>query len=109
MNTAQKTLFDRPSRTNIVAKLGPASNFDEMLQKLIYAGVDVFRINAAHGTIADFEVTVANVRAASEATGIPVGILMDLGLASLEKTGVTPDNLSLLDQNDTDAIRTYFS
>lgn len=91
MNTAQKTLFDRPSRTKIVATLGPASNFDEMLQKLIYAGVDVFRINAAHGTIADFEVTVANVRAASEATGIPVGILMDLGGPKI-RLGTLPNN-----------------
>jgi pyruvate kinase len=91
MNIAQKTLFDRPSRTKIVATLGPASNYDEMLQKLIYAGVDVFRINAAHGTIADFEVTVANVRAASEATGMPVGILMDLGGPKI-RLGALPNN-----------------
>jgi len=91
MNTAQKTLFDRPSRTKIVATLGPASNFDEMIQKLIYAGVDVFRINAAHGNPSEFAVTVANVRKASEATGMPVGILMDLGGPKI-RLGVLPNN-----------------
>jgi len=37
-------------RTKIVATVGPASRSPEMLQKLLEAGVDVFRLNFTHGT-----------------------------------------------------------
>lgn len=95
MNTACKTLLDRPSRTKIVATLGPASNEDSMLQKLIYAGVDVFRINAAHGTPKEFSVMVKNVRNASKKTGLPVGILMDLGGPKIRLGKLLNDEITL--------------
>jgi pyruvate kinase len=37
------------SQTKIVATLGPASDGAETIAELIRAGVDVFRINMAHG------------------------------------------------------------
>ncbi|MDP7302271.1 MAG: pyruvate kinase, partial [Pirellulaceae bacterium] len=40
----------RKPRTKIVATVGPACGTVEMLRALIDAGVDVFRINTAHGT-----------------------------------------------------------
>ncbi|MEM0926660.1 MAG: pyruvate kinase, partial [Planctomycetota bacterium] len=48
------------------------------LAELIRAGVDVFRINTAHGKIADHEQKVAAIREASRITGTPIGILLDL-------------------------------
>ena len=35
-------------------------------------------------------------------------ISMRLGIGSQEKTGVTPENLALLEANDTEAVNTYF-
>ncbi|MBQ4142630.1 MAG: pyruvate kinase [Thermoguttaceae bacterium] len=78
MNAAVKSLLERPSRTKIVATLGPASDSEEMLEKLIIAGVDIFRINAAHGTQDRFAVMVKRIRSVSKKIGLPVGILMDL-------------------------------
>jgi pyruvate kinase len=49
-----------------------------MLVKLIRAGVSVFRLNTAHGTLAEREEKLAAIRQASEQTGRIVGVLVDL-------------------------------
>ncbi len=64
--------------TKIVATVGPACADVDTLVKLIGEGVRVFRINFSHGTLDQFERTLSLVRAAGEATGIPVGALGDL-------------------------------
>ena len=38
-------------RTKIVATIGPASDSVSAISDLLYAGVDVFRINLSHGKI----------------------------------------------------------
>ena len=69
--------LDQPC-TKIVATVGPACDSTENLAKLIVAGVDVFRINTAHGKQPDHEHKLANIREASKQVGIPVGVLLDL-------------------------------
>ena len=66
------------SRTKTIATVGPACATPEMLTKLIQHGVDVFRLNMAHGTRPDHEAAIKNIRSASEAAGKPTGILIDL-------------------------------
>lgn len=66
------------SCTKIVATVGPACDSPDQLAELILAGVDVFRINTAHGKIPDHEQKVKAIRQASEQTETPVGILLDL-------------------------------
>ena len=66
------------SKTKIVATVGPACQQPEQLADLIRAGVDVFRINTAHGSIADHEQKVMAIRQASKQVGCHVGILLDL-------------------------------
>jgi pyruvate kinase len=65
-------------RVKIVATLGPASNTEDRLVSLIAAGVDMFRINAAHGSNADRAALIANVRRAADARNKRVPILFDL-------------------------------
>lgn len=67
-----------PVKTKIVATLGPASRSPEMLEQLLVAGVDVFRLNFAHGTHAEHAETIANVRAVSQKLQRVVGLLCDL-------------------------------
>jgi len=62
-------------RTKIVATLGPSSWAEEIIQALIEAGVNVFRINTAHGTPELHGELIRRVRRAAE--GLPVGILLD--------------------------------
>lgn len=64
--------------TKIVATLGPASDSPETLRALFEAGVDVFRLNASHGTQEEHAARIARVRETAEQTGSHPGILLDL-------------------------------
>ncbi len=66
------------ARTKIVATVGPACATVEMLVKLIHAGVSVFRINTAHGTLLERQQKLEAIRAAGEQAGWPVAVLVDL-------------------------------
>jgi pyruvate kinase len=65
-------------RTKIVATLGPASRSEEVLRGLVEAGVDVFRLNMAHGSIPEHEESLGRIRRVSDELGRPVGVLADL-------------------------------
>jgi pyruvate kinase len=67
------------ARTKIVATVGPACRAPEKLAGLIAAGVDVFRLNMAHGSIESQQQVVDDIRRVSAEVGRPVGILVDLG------------------------------
>jgi pyruvate kinase len=68
----------RPRRTKIVATMGPASREPAIIRELIDAGVDVFRLNFAHGTPEEHAENVERIRATSGEVGHEVGILGDL-------------------------------
>ncbi|MFA6237613.1 MAG: pyruvate kinase [Bacteriovorax sp.] len=65
-------------RAKIVATLGPASSSQEMITKLIEAGMNVCRINMSHGTYEGHKTVIKNIREASRVTGYEVAILADL-------------------------------
>ena len=65
-------------RAKIVCTLGPAVAGRENIRKLVEAGMDVARMNFSHGDHADHAANLADVRAAAEATGRNVAVLLDL-------------------------------
>jgi len=65
-------------RTKIVATLGPASSSREVLEKMMFAGVDVVRLNFSHGTAEDHRKRAELVRDVCRAVGTTVGIMADL-------------------------------
>jgi len=65
-------------RTKIVATLGPASDDEETLCKMINAGLDVARLNFSHGEAADHKRRASLLRSAAELCGREVGIMGDL-------------------------------
>lgn len=65
-------------RTKIIATLGPATDEPGMLEKLIDAGVDVFRLNYSHQTHADHERRMNEIRKISHAHKHAVGVIADL-------------------------------
>jgi len=65
-------------RAKIVCTLGPAVAGPDNIRRLVEAGMDVARMNFSHGDHSDHEKNFADVRAAAEATGRNVAILLDL-------------------------------
>ena len=65
-------------RTKIVTTLGPATNTPEKIEKLILAGVNVFRLNFSHGQQHHHKENFTNIRKISKKLGYPVAILQDL-------------------------------
>lgn len=65
-------------RTKVVATIGPASASPESIRTLARAGVDVFRLNFAHGTHEDHGRVIRWAREAGEVLEKPIAILADL-------------------------------
>jgi pyruvate kinase len=65
-------------RAKIVCTLGPATAGERRIRELVYAGMDVARLNMSHGTHEDHAESYRLVREASDASGHGVGILADL-------------------------------
>ncbi len=64
--------------TKIVATLGPASSSQDVLTRMLAAGVDVVRLNFSHGTASDHQQRARLVRDAATALGREVAIMADL-------------------------------
>lgn len=65
-------------RTKIVATVGPASESPEILEAMIAAGVDMFRLNLSHGSIDEHMTRLHRIRAAANRVGRIVAVLADL-------------------------------
>lgn len=66
------------NKSKIVATVGPASNTKEMLQKLIKAGADVFRLNFSHGDHAVHQQTLDYIKEINKEWGTHISVLQDL-------------------------------
>ncbi len=67
-----------PRRTKIIATLGPSTDDPVVLAALFEAGLDAVRINLSHGTHAEHERRIRQVREQSGKSARPVALLMDL-------------------------------
>ncbi|MDW4254517.1 pyruvate kinase [Staphylococcus saprophyticus] len=64
-------------KTKIVCTIGPASESEEMLEKLIKAGMNVARLNFSHGDHAEHKTRIDSIRKVSKRLGKTVAILLD--------------------------------
>ena len=90
MNTTLPT-----HKTKIVATIGPASESQEMLARLIRAGLDVARLNFSHGSPAQHAEVIKRVRNAARETGRRVAIMADLPGPKLRLGKIDPEPIHL--------------
>ena len=62
----------------IVCTLGPASSSPQVIGKMLKGGMDVARLNLAHGTLEEHSRLISLVRLLSQKLKVPTGILLDL-------------------------------
>ena len=92
-------------KTKIVCTIGPASDSQETLQELIESGMNIARINFAHGDLDSHRQTIANVRAAAEAVDRRVAIFGDLPGPKM-RIGVIADEPVMLQRDQPFILQT---
>ncbi len=64
-------------KTKIICTIGPASESEEMLKKLMLAGMNTARINFSHGGFAEQEEKINRIKKVRKELGLPVALLLD--------------------------------
>lgn len=65
-------------RTKILATIGPASDSEEMIEKLINGGINGARLNFSHGSYQEHADKITKIREISARLGKSIAILQDL-------------------------------
>lgn len=64
-------------RTKIICTIGPASESEETLEKLMHAGMNIARLNFSHGDHEEHLNRIKRIRKVSKKLGKHIGILLD--------------------------------
>src|SRR5215472_5990084 len=83
------------NKTKIVATIGPASESEEMLQRLIRAGLNVARLNFSHGDFTGHAERIQHIRSAAAAVGRRVAIMADLPGPKMRVGNIEPEPIQL--------------
>ena len=63
------------NRTKIIATVGPACSSGKILERMIKAGVDIFRINFSHGSYEEVKNIISHIRSINKKLETNIGIL----------------------------------
>lgn len=86
-----------PRRTKIVATIGPASNSEEQLGRLIDSGVAMARLNLSHGSVEGHLDNVRKIRKVAAERGKAVAILADLPGPKIRLTSLGDEPVDFVD------------
>ncbi|PKP10583.1 MAG: pyruvate kinase [Bacteroidetes bacterium HGW-Bacteroidetes-4] len=92
------------NRTKIVATVGPASSSRHMLNQLIDAGVNVFRLNFSHGTHADHKQVIENILDLNQEKNTNVALLVDLQGPKLRVGDIENNGVQLVEGEEIDFV-----
>jgi pyruvate kinase len=66
------------NKTKIVCTIGPASESQEVMEKMMRAGMNIARLNFSHGSFDSHRKVIQNLRSAARAVGNQVVLMADL-------------------------------
>ena len=64
-------------RTKIVCTIGPASNNEETMEKMLEAGMNVARLNFSHGTHEEHKKTIDRFRKVRDKMEVSAAVMLD--------------------------------
>ena len=91
-------------KTKIICTLGPSTEDEDVLRKLILAGMDVARINMSHGTHEEHKAIIDKVKKLRKELDLPVAILLDTKGPEI-RTGNFPEKV-ILEEGQTFVLST---
>ena len=91
---------DMIRKTKMVCTIGPASDSEQMIEKLIRAGMNVARLNFSHGTYAQHASSIQIIRKISTRLNLPIAILQDLPGPKVRTGALKQGEVFLKDGNE---------
>lgn len=91
-------------KTKIICTLGPATDSDEIVKKLMLEGMNVARFNFSHGSYEEHLGRIERVKRIREELSLPVALLLDTKGPEI-RTGAFANGKVFLNEGDTVIIR----
>ena len=90
-------------KTKIVCTIGPATESDEMIEKMINAGMNIARINFSHGGYEENKEKIERIKKIREKLNVPVALMLDTKGPEI-RTGVLETGNEKIDINEGDIL-----
>ncbi len=87
-------------KTKIVCTIGPATDSEEMLSKLVDAGMNVARLNTSHGDVEEHRRKIKLIKKIREERKIPLAILLDLSGPKIRTGYLEKDEITLKEDSE---------
>ncbi len=84
-----------PNKTKIVCTIGPVSESQQIMERMLLAGMSVARLNFSHGDFSGHARVIGNLRNAAAATGRRLAILADLPGPKMRIGQLEPEPIDL--------------
>jgi len=82
-------------KTKLVCTIGPASDSEQMLEKMINAGMNIARLNFSHGNFEYHGKVIKSIRAVSKRIGKRIAIMADLPGPKMRVGKFSDDSVTL--------------
>lgn len=83
--------------TKIIATLGPATQTEDQVRKLVHSGAKIFRLNFSHGDQEFFRERVEIIRKLEEETGYTLTVMQDLSGPKIRTSDVGRGTLEIVE------------
>ncbi|MCR2043976.1 pyruvate kinase [Anaerosalibacter massiliensis] len=87
-------------KTKIVCTIGPASESEEILEKLMLSGLNVARLNFSHGDHEEHRNRIRNIKKIREKLDLPIGIMLDTKGPEIRLKNFKDDGVELVDNQE---------